>query len=230
MDRKDGTTITEQILGIKMNWLYSIHMANCRNTIANIFLKLAFLFFFLCDTQIGTVNANAQFFRLSPITTTPQLGFETQPHFDSTAKTALAVLNPIIYQAQPTASTYTYQAIFPAVMAGLKGSFTPTISGKVFVMMNFNASQSVAADGFTISLTRGTGTAPNVNSAFTGTSFGASKDCANFNSANKKYPFEISAITTGLTLNTPYWFDLSIACMTGGITTLTNISISIFEL
>ncbi len=191
-----------------------------RKFLQTYFLPFTLLLFFILDNKVSVLCANAQ----------AKYDFITKEHDDSLKQTAKAVLNPNIYQAQPTASTYTYQAIFPAVMAGLKGSFTPTISGKVFVQMNFNASQSTAADGFTVSLTRGTGTAPNVNSAFTGTSFGASKDCANFNSANKKYPFSISAIATGLTLNVAYWFDLSIACMTGGTTTLTNISISIFEL
>lgn len=132
--------------------------------------------------------------------------------------------------SQPAANTYSTTAIFPAVMMGLKGSITPTKSGKIFIIITLDAINSSAANGVILSLAYGTGTAPNTNAAFIGTGAGGTAVIQRMETANSLKPLTVQSITPTLTIGTIYWIDCVMSCYTGGTATFSNINMSLIEL
>lgn len=135
------------------------------------------------------------------------------------------------YQATPSDPTGTTNGT--GVMMGLAGSVTPTKSGKILIVVSANIANGATGGGAQTQLRYGTGSAPANAAALTGTSIGNIATIVNPllallapGSGNAT----CSAIVSGLTLNTAYWIDLSLARITSNTATLTNISISIIEL
>jgi hypothetical protein len=135
------------------------------------------------------------------------------------------------YQATPADPSGTTSGT--GVMMGLAGSFTPTKSGKVMIVISANISNNTIGDGAQAQIRYGTSTAPTNGAALTGTTAG--------NLAKITNPLlalltpgtgniTCNAIISGLSLGTSYWFDLSLARIIGGTASLSGISISIIEL
>lgn len=139
-----------------------------------------------------------------------------------------------------TASTYQNSPVNPTgttsttgVMMGLAGSFTPIRSGKVMAIISGNMANNTAGNGASAQIRYGTGSAPANAAGLTGTVMGGISQILNdavalivLGSGN----FTCNAIIDGLGLGTAYWLDVSLASITGGTSTISNVSISIVEL
>lgn len=141
------------------------------------------------------------------------------------------VLGPVNYQATPSNPATTTSTT--GVMAGLLSgavAFTPNYSGRVLIIISGDVSNGTASDGSKMQIRFGTGNGPANGAALTGTSVGnLVRQLNNANTAAEVTPFTCNAIVTGLTLGTGYYVDLSQASITGGTTTLADISISVIE-
>lgn len=112
------------------------------------------------------------------------------------------------------------------VMVGLGSTdlltITPDFSGRIRVHAVATASNSTATDGVTVRPYYGTGTPPANGAAITGTAFAVSKS-ESFATAGEKRDLMWIWEIPGLTVGTAYWFDLSLAAVTGGTATVANV-------
>jgi hypothetical protein len=94
------------------------------------------------------------------------------------------------------------------VMCGMGGTatLTPTYSSRIKVVFTGQMQSSAAGAFGTLQLRFGTGTAPANGAAATGTATSA-VSCTSATAA-QALPFCLTAIATGLTPGTAYWFDL----------------------
>lgn len=128
--------------------------------------------------------------------------------------------------SNPTGTTSTSAA----VMMGLAGAFTPGLTGSVLIMLSgdiFNA--GAIADGATVQLSYGSGSAPSNAGTLTGTQVGGKVHYVASTTAGK-VPFCVQAVITGLTVDTAYWLDAAVESVTGGTATIENLSLSAIEI
>jgi len=104
------------------------------------------------------------------------------------------------------------------VMMGLGATckITPAISGKVLVTFNFTHANVISTTD-TITLMRGTGSAPANNSGTTGTSVGNQRPMFE-PTGTASNPVGLSYIVTGLTTGVSNWFDYLLATGSAGNT------------
>lgn len=131
--------------------------------------------------------------------------------------------------AQSTPSNPTGTTNTSGLMMGLAGSITPVGSGIILVNICGDMTNSTTNDGASIQLRYGTGTAPSNAGALTGTTIGNSIT-ATAATGSYNYPFCVSVIISGLSASTAYWLDLSLAAITGGTASISNITINSHEL
>lgn len=127
--------------------------------------------------------------------------------------------------SNPTGTTST-----TGVMMGLGVAYTPTRSGIVLVQIEGQMQNNTADDGAQAKLYYGTGSAPANGAALTGTQKGQAAIIDYVPTAAKRWPFGVTTVISGLTLNTAYWFDLALAALTGGTASLTGLEVVICEL
>ena len=162
------------------------------------------------------------------------------PQDYGTVAAGTVISNEAGYAGCPVPNTYTSAQASPgnptgttstaaAVMMGLAGSVTPKASGKVLIEISGNVTNNTINDGATVQISYGTGTAPTNAAALTGTQAG---NIARFTAAAaaQKVPFSCQVIVSGLTVGTAYWLDVAVAAVTGGTATVTDISITAYEL
>lgn len=120
------------------------------------------------------------------------------------------------------------------LMMGLGGSsaYTPVKTGKVLVIFTGLIANSFASGTSKPQIRYGTGAAPANGAALTGTAVGnAPVMTNNANTAGLRSGFTCMAVISGLTLGTPYWFDLSLAASAGPTTaTLYEVCAEVIEL
>ena len=115
-------------------------------------------------------------------------------------------------------------------MAGIAGSITPVATGVIHFTISGDATNATAiADGAQVQASYGTGSAPTSASAVTGTQCGGLQKYVASTTAGKA-PFSVNCVVTGLTLGTAYWLDLTLAQITGGTASISDISVSAFEI
>lgn len=127
-----------------------------------------------------------------------------------------------------TPSNPTGTTSLTGVMMGLGQLFTPGFSTRILVHISGLVANSLINDGYTIQVRYGTGTAPANGDALTGTAIGAAQSGTSLIAADKK-GFSLPVIITGLTIATQYWIDISLAAVTAGTATATNISVIAHE-
>lgn len=115
------------------------------------------------------------------------------------------------------------------VMMGLSASITPVISGKIMIIISGDMDNDTNSRGSRVQIRTGTGSVPTNGISLTGTAQGGLVSFEQ-NNLSVRTPFSLNAIQTGLVLNTPYWVDISLASITGGVSRVRDISISIVEL
>jgi hypothetical protein len=151
---------------------------------------------------------------------------------------AAPMQTPAASQLNPTgtASTTYVMAGFGTAGGG-NLTLTPRATGKVLVIISGTIQNSLINDGGQVTITYGTGVAPANGVAFSngcsgvqcGTQVGAAPRVTEA-VAGGLSSFATQAIITGMTIGTPYWFDLSQAAITGGTATVTNAGATIVEL
>jgi hypothetical protein len=119
------------------------------------------------------------------------------------------------------------------IMAGLAALITPTATGKLNITIYGTGRNDTASQGALLQMRYGTGTAPANGAAPTvGTAMGSLCNIGLAgNPANMRVPFSMTAIVTGLALNTAVWMDISLAVTpSSGTVTLSNIGVAVNEI
>ena len=124
-----------------------------------------------------------------------------------------------------TSSTTAY------VMMGLGSvlNLIPVYSGNIRIYFNGGLSNSVVGDGTNLTLAYGTGTAPSNGTSATGTVF-TPVYTRILGTANQQSDCSIIWELTNLTLNTNYWVDAQLEAITGGTSSVGNITCVIEEI
>lgn len=140
--------------------------------------------------------------------------------------------NPTLLNGATALSTPTDQtgnATATQKMNGCAGAITPVVTGRIVIIVNGTVlNASAIADGTSLQISYGTGTAPANAAALAGTQVGGIQKYVASTTAGKT-PFCLAARVTGLTLGTAYWIDLAIADITGGTAAVTDVTITAFE-
>lgn len=126
--------------------------------------------------------------------------------------------------ADPASTTST-----TGVMMGLGTTckLTPSYSTRVHITVDGVLSATATARVFAIGKF-GTGTAPINGAAFSGTTFGGTRAVSIGATFTDGIPFSTSAVITGLTPATAYWFDIDLSGTSGTIT-VQSVHCAIFE-
>jgi hypothetical protein len=122
-------------------------------------------------------------------------------------------------QAQGTGASFSGSPTDPtgagtsgtAAMMGMGSTctVTPATTGRINFTFDGTVASATIADGGTIALRYGTGTAPANAAAATGTVLGNSPQYLVSTTA-ARYPYALNRVVTGLTVGTAYWFDVSL--------------------
>jgi hypothetical protein len=124
-----------------------------------------------------------------------------------------ANLNP--NYAGYTGAVTSEQTNTTAKMMGFGWSFTPKINGNVKVTIALTVYGTVGGGPIDMVAVYGTGTAPTLGAAVPGGVVQVGPTLAAIPPSNGSfYPFTVVTVATGLTVGTPYWFDLE--AWTGG--------------
>jgi hypothetical protein len=117
------------------------------------------------------------------------------------------------------------------IMMGFGSTFTitPVKTGRIACIIGGCCANDTANGGLNISGWQGTGTPPAYGAAPGGTAF-ADTQKYYMQAAKDVSGFTIIGGAVGLTLNTAYWFDLSIAAIGGGNASVTDVQCLIWEL
>lgn len=142
---------------------------------------------------------------------------------------------PVLYLAGATAEVNASNPSAGAgasavVMMGLGSQcqLKPKFSTRAFVSFSFSGS-APSADSGAARLFYGTGTPPANGAAQTGTGVGNIVEFTN--AGTNVFPGELSAIITGLTPGTTYWFDLRLQNEgASGTVSIDDVSFSAFEI
>jgi|HubBroStandDraft_6_1064221.scaffolds.fasta_scaffold768586_2 hypothetical protein len=116
-----------------------------------------------------------------------------------------------------------------AVMLGLAATITPNAGGTVMVFVTGDIICGTIGDGATLQLSYGTGSAPANNGTLAGTQVAKAVTFLASTVAGR-VPLTMMAAITGLTSGTAYWLDLAVENLTGGTTTVANVTVTAVEL
>jgi hypothetical protein len=137
------------------------------------------------------------------------------------AYAAVQTPQPPLNPAGTTSST--------GVHAGLGATLTPTVTGKVLVIITGTMVNAVANKWPAVAMRYGTGTPPANGAAPAGTALGA-LDFLTGNTVNNATPFSLSGVILNAALAVALWFDLVQSTTAGGTTTLSSVSVLAVEL
>lgn len=118
-------------------------------------------------------------------------------------------------------------ATFVMMGLGSSVSITPQVTGRVKVEWGWGIQNGTNGKTAFTQAYYGSGTAPVAGAAAAGTQIPGQKLCG-FVTGTFTYAQEFTAVVTGLTLGTAYWFDLG-GDMNGGTTTWNNFTITVTE-
>lgn len=106
------------------------------------------------------------------------------------------------------------------LMQGLAGSITPKTTGNILVSIAGTITAAVVTvnEGLLLQGSYGTGSAPTVNTALTGTQAGAVQEFTNFAAASSAgdvhQPFNITFLIPNAVIGTALWLDIAAKCAT----------------
>lgn len=136
-----------------------------------------------------------------------------------------------VYQATPADPNATTSTV--GVMMGLAATITPQFSGRLFICVNGNLTNSTAAagNGAKVQIRYGTGAAPANAAALTGTAVGSlQQSVLERATANDFQTFCVVSFVTGLVIGTPIWFDISLGALVAGTALAKNLNVSAMEI
>lgn len=140
------------------------------------------------------------------------------------------VLSSVLASSQSSPADPTGTADTGGKMMGLAASITPTVTGKIVVTVSGTIFNPTAiADGANVQIRTGTGSAPANGDALTGATAGG---LVKYVAATvlQKAPFSLTARISGLTVNVARWIDVGLAAVTGGTATISDLSVTAFEI
>lgn len=114
------------------------------------------------------------------------------------------------------------------VMMGLAGSITPLFDGRVSITVTGSIRNASNNRGGRIQIRYGTGPGPTNGSSIVGIAAGTPVQMINSNNS-PTYPFTLSAVVVGLSIETTYWIDVSLVIINGGTVTLSSVGITATE-
>lgn len=114
-------------------------------------------------------------------------------------------------------------------MMGLAGAITPTYSGNILLIISGDISNGTTGDGAKVQASWGTGAAPANGDAIGGTQCG-SRPTFTALTGVLTVPFTVNCMITGRALATPLWLDVTLAAITAGTASISNISVSATEM
>ena len=178
--------------------------------------------------------------------------FNLTQYVDNTTYVDYAVFSPIIHNGTFTNGmaltanfipifTPTVGSDFPlsptgttsttAVMMGLARQYTPEFTGQVIVWVSGTIKNTTSGDGAEVQIRVGTGAAPANGDALAGSAISGQ---VKFTAAAspQEAPFAIQGVGAGpsaMQPGTAYWIDVSLAAITGGTASLTDVSVTFFE-
>jgi hypothetical protein len=109
---------------------------------------------------------------------------------------------------------------------GTTWTITPNSAGRALVIVSGDLANS-SNGGLTWQIRYGTGAAPGNNVALAGSGGTATRTYVP--PPGIGIPFSTQFVATGLTLGTPYWFDLALAVLGSGTSSLVNLTVSALE-
>lgn len=149
-----------------------------------------------------------------------------------TTQTETLAVQPAVLQSSPANPTGTTSTT--GLMMGIAGAFTPVVTGRVFIMISGTLRNTTGDSGAQVQIRTGTGTAPTNGAALTGTTRGGlvrgKITASGATSTPLIVPFSCNAIVTGLTIGTAIWIDVELAAITSGTASITDLSLSAYEL
>lgn len=113
---------------------------------------------------------------------------------------------------------------------GSGATITPAYSSRVLVIFSTNINNNTSGQSSATVLRFGTGAAPVNGAALVGTAITQSTLLFDTTSTTTYYPISMSAVATGLTPGTTYWFDLQLSATGGSTATLGQGSFAILEI
>lgn len=131
--------------------------------------------------------------------------------------------------ANPSNPSGTSTTSSPGLMMGLGSTcaVTPATTGRLLITFSGNMSCSSNGNRPVSRPRYGTGTAPSNAATATGTAI-ASELSGNVTPANGQLPFNHTAVVTGLTPGTAYWFDISLYT-SGGTSIVRDLTFAAME-
>jgi hypothetical protein len=126
----------------------------------------------------------------------------------------------------PTGTTST--GAYKMMGMGASCAITPIVSGRVLFTIAGNLGTSAGGDSVQAYGTYGSGAVPSNGASAAGTQFSSvDTENATLTSFGGR---TFTAVVTGLTLGTPYWFDVALEAVTGGTASITNVYCSAVEI
>jgi hypothetical protein len=179
---------------------------------------------YIYKAESGTTFSSSEFYDAPK----PAL---TGIYVDANSQTTIAPLATgpnAATQSQPAATTTGCTSTSVYTMLGLAGTITPSGTGKITFYIAGNAFNSTSADGESLQIRYGTGTAPINNAAVTGTAVGSAQAMGT-GTTTLPNTFSLQATVSGLNAATAYWFDLGCKAITGGGGETSNVSMTALE-
>lgn len=137
---------------------------------------------------------------------------------------------PIPSWSQKNVAAPTGTASTTLVMAGLAGTITPLVTGRILIMVSGCIASGTTNDGGKLQLSYNTGSVPSNGDALTGNQTGTVAIFTADLASTDKYGFSLQSFVSTLTVGSAYWLDLAFAAVTGGTCTLTDVTITALEL
>lgn len=128
--------------------------------------------------------------------------------------------------SQPADPTGTSSAT--NVMMGLAIAITPARTGRIAILVQGQIANTTTADGSTVQIATGTGTAPINGAAVTGTLQGQAQTWISLTGVLET-DFHLSVVVTGLVVGTALWVDLAMLAITGGTASVSDLNITVIE-
>jgi hypothetical protein len=112
---------------------------------------------------------------------------------------------------------------------GLTATITPKVSGTVLIIATGVMGNATIANGVTVKLYYGSGSAPTNGTSAIGTAVGSAKTIG-ASTTGGRMSFSLAYVITGLTVDTEYWIDIALNSITAGNASIKNVDIVAVEL
>lgn len=114
-------------------------------------------------------------------------------------------------------------------MLGINCNLTPTTTGRVFIYITFTGNLTDSLQLAQWQIRYGIGTAPTNGATIVGTGL-STVTLRSVNTGYNETPFALTAVLTGLTIGTAYWFDMSVLIFNTGTASASEVNYVVIEM